>query len=207
MRKETMKTVQEITEWLRAVAAYQGDPVTRFALQLTALVLARPGELRTAAWPEIDLEAAEWSIPAEKMKTRQAHIVPLSTQAVAKLREIRVLTGGGQYVFPSAISQTQPMSDIAFQTAWRRTQSTPDAIGRCDFRTMARQILKEVLQVPPDLIDQQLAIADKDPAGLRNRRSTNLPERRAMMQRWADCLDGLRASSHAIKDSNCKEPT
>ena len=177
---------------LRAIHAYHGNLVTRCALRLAPLVFVRPGELRKAEWKEIDLEKAEWNIPAERMKMREPHLVPLSQQAIKILEEVRPLTGKGQYVFPSAISSKRPMSDNAILCAMRRMGIGKDEMSGHGFRAMARTVLDEVLQVRPDFIDHQLAHAVRDPNGRAYNRTAHLPERRQMMQQWADYLDGLR---------------
>ena len=177
---------------LRAIGGYSGHLVTKCALRLAPLVFVRPGELRTAEWQEIDLDRAEWTIPADKMKTRQAHLVPLSTQAVAILRELQPLTGQGRYVFPSARSAARPMSNNAVLAALRRMGIAKDEMTGHGFRAMARTVLDEVLNVRPDFIEHQLAHAVQDPLGRAYNRTAHLGERRKMMQLWADYLDRLR---------------
>lgn len=189
---------------LRALNDYQGTLVTKCALQLAPLVFVRPGELRQAEWSEIDLDNAEWNIPAEKMKgwvrkgITSSHLVPLSSQAVEILRELHPLTGGGRFVFPSARSNDRPMSDNAVLSALRRMGFAKDIMCGHGFRAMARTILDEVLQVRPDFIEQQLAHAVRDPLGRAYNRTTHLDERRKMMQLWADYLDGLAKGAKII---------
>jgi integrase len=124
---------------------FEGAFVTRCALRLAPLVFTRPGELRKAEWSEIDLEAAQWVIPAERMKMRQAHLVPLSSQAVGILRELHALTGRGRYVFPGARTNGRPMSENAVLAALRRMGYEKDEMTGHGFRAMARTILDEVL--------------------------------------------------------------
>lgn len=183
---------------LRAIDGYQGEPVTQCALRLAPLVFVRPGELRGAEWAEFDLDGAEWSIPAEKMKMKEPHLVPLSSQAVAVLREIHVLTGKGRYVFPSARTSTRPMSNNAILSALRRMGFAKDEMSGHGFRAMARTILDEVLQVRPDYIEHQLAHAVRDPNGRAYNRTAHLAERRKMMQLWADYLDDLKVGGNVI---------
>jgi len=169
-------------------------------LRLTPLVFARPGDLRYARWTDIDLEAAEWRFMAEK--TGKAHIVPLAVQAVDILRGLHPLTGHGEFVFPSASHPERPMHEVALQTILRRMDIGP--ISRIyDFRQMARTILSKVLKSPPDCITLQMG----HPVGSTTERIYNpalrspehrLPERRTMMQAWADWLDGLRDSSDMV---------
>jgi integrase len=158
----------------------------------------RPGELRQAEWAEIDLEAAEWNIPAEKMKTRQPHLVPFARQAVEILRELHPLTGADRYVFPSARTSRRPMSNNAVLAALRRMGFEKDEMTGHGFRAMARTMLDEVLQVRPDFIEHQLAHAVRDPNGRAYNRTAFLSERRKMMQDWADYLDDLKAGAQVI---------
>lgn len=174
---------------LRAIDSYDGTHVTRSALKLAPLLFVRPGELRQAEWAEIDLDTAEWNIPADKMKMREAHLVPLSHQAVAIFREIQPYTGGGRYVFPSARSPQRPMSDNAILSALRRMGFEKDEMSGHGFRAMARTILDEVLHVRPDYIEHQLAHAVRDPNGRAYNRTAHLEERKKMMQLWADYLE------------------
>ncbi|MEW9570548.1 tyrosine-type recombinase/integrase [Rhodanobacter sp. Si-c] len=183
---------------LRAIEGYTGDITTRAALQLSALLFVRPGELRHAEWAEIDLDAAEWNIPAGKMKMRQPHLVPLCEQAVAILHELRPLTGRGQYVFPGGRSPRRPMSNNAINAALRRMGYGTDTMTAHGFRATARTILDEVLGYRPDFIEHQLAHAVKDPNGRAYNRTAHLPERRKMMQGWADYLDALRAGGDVV---------
>lgn len=193
-----MTEPKQVGGLLRAIDAYQGTLVTRCALRLAPLVFVRPKELRMAEWSEIDLEAAEWNIPAEKMKMREPHLVPLSKQAVAILREIQPLTGKGRYVFPSPRTSARPMSDNAILSALRRMGIAKDEMSGHGFRAMARTILDEVLQVRPDFIEHQLAHAVRDPNGRAYNRTAHLTERRKMMQLWADYLDGLKAGAEIV---------
>jgi integrase len=183
---------------LRAIEGYSGDPTTRAALKLSALLFVRPGELRHAEWAEIDLDAAEWNIPAGKMKMRQPHLVPLPEQAVAILRELQPLTGRGQYVFPGGRSPRRPMSNNAINAALRRMGYGTDTMTAHGFRATARTILDEVLGYRVDYIEHQLAHAVKDPNGRAYNRTAHLPERRKMMQGWADYLDALRTGSNVV---------
>lgn len=189
---------KEVAELLRAIDGYKGSFVVKCALQLAPLVFVRPGELRQAEWTEIDFEMAEWNIPAERMKMRQAHLVPLSNQAVTILRELQALTGNSRYLFPSGRSFARFMSDNAVNAALRRMGYGTDEMTGHGFRAMARTILDEVLQVRPDFIEHQLAHAVKDPNGRAYNRTAHLAERRKMMQTWADYLDGLKSGSKVI---------
>ena len=187
-----------IGELMRAIDGYSGSLITVSAMKLAPLVFLRPGELRQAQWSEIDLDSAEWNIPAERMKMRLPHLVPLSTQAVAILREIQALTGDGTYLFPSPRTRTRPMSNNAILSALRRMGYAKEEMSGHGFRAMARTILDEVLGIRPDFIEHQLAHAVKDPNGRAYNRTAHLPERRKMMQQWADYLDKLKAGADVI---------
>jgi integrase len=176
---------------MRAIEGYDGSIITKCALQLAPLVFVRPGELRTAEWSEIDLDAVVWKIPAAKMKMREAHIVPLCTQAVAILRKLQPITGEDRYVFPGVRGRGRPMSENTINAALRRLGYGPDEMTGHGFRAMARTILDEVLEVPPAIIEAQLAHSVSDSLGRAYNRTAYLPQRRKMMQRWADYLDEL----------------
>ncbi|MDO3376557.1 tyrosine-type recombinase/integrase [Geoalkalibacter halelectricus] len=183
----------KVGDLLRAIDGYQGSFVVKSALQLAPLVFVRPGELRQAQWAELDLDRAEWNIPAERMKIKKAHGVPLSGQAVAILRELKALTGRSRYLFPSARSNARPLSDNALNAALRRMGFEKDEMTTHGFRALARTILDEVLGFRPEIIEHQLAHVVKDPLGRAYNRTTHLGERKRMMQDWADYLDGLKA--------------
>lgn len=183
---------------LRAIDGYEGYFVTKCALRLAPLVFVRPGELRQAEWKEINLDSAEWNIPAERMKMKEAHLVPLSRQAVEVLRELFAVTGRGRYLFPGVRTTSRPMSNNSVIAALRRMGYTKDEMTGHGFRAMARTILDEVLGVRPDFIEHQLAHAVRDPNGRAYNRTTHLPERRKMMQQWADYLDDLKTGAKVI---------
>jgi len=189
---------KEVAALLRAIDSLTGTFIVKCAMRLAPLVFVRPGELRQAEWAEINLDKAEWNIPAEKMKTKQPHLVPLSTQAVAILKEIQPLTGSTRYVFHSTRTVNKPMSDMALSAALRRMGYAQGEMTPHGFRAMARTILDEILQVRPDFIEHQLAHAVRDPNGRAYNRTAHLEERRKMMQQWADYLDGLKAGAKVI---------
>ncbi|WEN15734.1 integrase arm-type DNA-binding domain-containing protein [Rhodanobacter sp. AS-Z3] len=182
----------KIGELLRAIENYSGSPVTVAALKLAPLVFVRPGELRKAQWADIDLEATEWRYTASK--THTPHLVPLSKQAVAILRELHPLTGRHEYVFPGVRSVQRPMSENTVTAALRYMGFSNETMSGHGFRAMARTVLDEVLHFRPDYIEHQLAHAVRDPNGRAYNRTAHLAERRKMMQAWADYLDGLRAT-------------
>ena len=187
---------KQVAEILRAMDGYEGTPTVRCALRLAPLVFVRPGELRKAEWADIDLDVAEWRFTVTKTNT--PHIVPLSYQAVEILRELHPLTGRGRYVFPGARSNQRPMSDNAILAAMRRMGIDKDEMSGHGFRAVARTILDEVLGFRPDYIEHQLAHAVRDPNGRAYNRTAHLPERREMMQQWADYLDKLKANAEGI---------
>ncbi|SNB45931.1 integrase arm-type DNA-binding domain-containing protein [Geobacter sp. DSM 9736] len=189
---------KELAPLLRAIDGYQGTLAAQCALKLLPLLFVRPGELRHMEWAEIDLEAAEWNIPAPKMKMKQPHLVPLSQQAVDVLNEIKPLTGHGKYVFPSARSFHRCMSDNTINAAFRRMGFDGETITGHGFRATARTILDEILGFRVDFIEHQLAHAVKDPNGRAYNRTAHLAERRKMMQTWADYLDGLKTGAKVL---------
>jgi integrase len=188
---------EQAAQLLRTLDGYQGTLTVACALRLAPLVFVRPGELRAAEWADIDLDAAEWRYTVTKTNT--AHIVPLATQAVAILRELHDLTGTGRFVFPGARSNGRPMSDNAILAAMRRMGIGKDEMSGHGFRAMARTILDEVLGFRPDFIEHQLAHAVKDPNGRAYNRTAHLPERKKMMQAWADYLDKLKAGADVLQ--------
>ena len=189
---------KKVAGLLRAIDGYEGSFVTKCALRIAPLLFVRPGELRHMEWAEIDLDAAEWNIPAEKMKMGQSHLVPLSSQAVEILQEIQPLTDTGRYVFPSTRTSQRPMSNNTVLAALRRMGFEKSEMTGHGFRAMARTMLDEVLNVRPDFIEHQLAHAVRDPNGRAYNRTAFLPERREMMQTWADYLDGLKKGAKVL---------
>ncbi len=187
-----------VGELLRATDGYTGSYMVRAALRLAPLVFVRPGELRQAEWAEIDLDAAEWNIPAHKMKMREPHPVPLATQAVAILRDLYPFTGSRRYVFPGERSPKRAISNNTLNAALRRIGYDKDAMTAHGFRAMARTMLDEQLGFRADLIEHQLAHAVRDPLGRAYNRTHHLPERRKMMQAWADYLDTLRQGDRKV---------
>jgi len=186
----------EVAPLLRSIHGYCGTPAVEAALKLAPLVFVRPGELRRARWADIDLEAAEWRFTASK--TGQPHIVPLCSQAVAILRDLHPLTCRGEFVFLSARGRTRPMSENTVNAALRRLGYDSNTMTGHGFRALARTVLDEVLGFRPDFIEHQLAHAVRDPNGRAYNRTAHLPERRKMMQAWADYLDGLRTDANVV---------
>ena len=186
-----------VAQLLRAIDGYAGSPVTLAALKLAPLAFVRPGELRQMEWAEIDLDAEngpQWSIPAEKMKMRVPHIVPLAKQAVAVLEEIHPLTGSGRYVFPCNRTKGRCMSNMTINAALRRLGYEQGEMCAHGFRAMASTMLNE-LGWAQDAIERQLAHAERNKVRATYNRALLLPERRKMMQAWADYLDKLKAGA------------
>ncbi len=187
----------KLGDLLRALHAYRGGFVVASALKLAPLLFVRPGELRDAEWSEIDLDAATWCIPAHKMKMRASHIVPLSSQAVAILRELQALTGRGQYVFPSPRTSGRPMSENAVTAALRALGYDGDTMTAHGFRSTASTLLHEQ-GYPSDVIERQLAHKEGNAVKDAYDRAQHLPERIAMMQAWSDYLDALRKGADVV---------
>lgn len=195
--KTSFATITEpakIAELLRAMDGYQGSFITQCALKLAPLVFVRPGELRKAEWSEIDLDSAQWVIPAERMKMREKHIVPLSQQAVSILTELQPLTGHSQYVFPGARTNGRPMSENTVNAALRRLGYGTDDMTGHGFRHMASTLLNEQ-GWNRDAIERQMAHAERNSIRATYNYAEYLPERRKMMQAWADYLDGLKVGA------------
>ncbi|MGA7179247.1 MAG: integrase arm-type DNA-binding domain-containing protein [Thiobacillaceae bacterium] len=188
---------KQIGALLRAIHDFSGTFVTKCALQLAPLVFVRPGELRHAEWSEIDLDAAEWQIPAVKMKMGDKHIVPLSRQAAEILRAIHPLTGSGRYVFPGVRTANRPMSENTVNAALRRMGFEKHEMTGHGFRSMASTLLHEQ-GWPHDAIERQLAHAERNAVSAAYNYAEHLPKRREMMQAWADYLDGLAAGGKIV---------
>lgn len=186
---------RELAPLLRAMDTYQGNFIAQCALKLLPLFFCRPGELRHVEWREVDFEAEQINIPASKMKMKADHIIPLSSQAIAILKELQPLTGHGKYVFPSARSFSRCMSDNTINAALRRMGFDGSTVVAHGFRATARTLLHEVLQVNPYVIEAQLAHKVPDTLGNAYNRTTHIAERRKMMQKWADYLDRLKAGA------------
>jgi integrase len=193
-KSKSMATItdpKKIGVLMRAIDGYQGSIITRCALKFAPLTFVRPGELRHAEWTEINLDEFEWKIPSEKMKMRTVHIVPLSLQAITVLKEIRPLTGNGKYVFPSLRSGGRPMSNNTILAALRSMGYTKEEMTGHGFRAMASTLLHEQ-GWSSDVIERQLAHRERNSVKAAYNHAQYLPERRKMMQVWADYLDSLR---------------
>jgi integrase len=196
----------KLGELLRAIDAYQGTPVVRAALALAPLVFLRPGELRKAEWVEFDLKGATWVIPGVRMKGRlkakltgPAHVVPLAPQAVSILRDLEPLTGKGRYVFPNPLTADRPLSDNGVLSALRRMGFGKDEMTGHGFRATARTLAAERLGIATEVIEAQLAHAVPDALGRAYNRTKFMAQRRDMMAKWADYLDGLRDGAQVVR--------
>jgi len=189
---------KEVGALLRAIDGFEGQPTTRWALQLAPHVFVRPGELRQAEWSEIDLEAAVWRIPAVRMKMNREHVVPLSTQAVAILKAAGEFTGGGRYVFPSIRTPRRPMSENTLNAALRRLGYASDEMTSHGFRSTASTLLNESGKWSVDAIERALAHGDTDTVRAAYHRGAHWQERVLMAQWWSDYLDRLRQGGKVI---------
>jgi integrase len=182
---------------LRSLDGYTGQPQVTAALRLAPLLFVRPGELRRMEWSELDLDAGEWRIPAAKTKMREAHVVPLSTQAVAILRDLAPLTGPDGFVFPGTRSKDRPLSENTLNAALRRMGYAADEMTAHGFRALASTRLNE-MGWAPDIIERQLAHAERNKVRAAYNRAQHLDQRKRMMQAWADYLDGLRSGGDKV---------
>lgn len=184
---------KEVGKLLRAIDIYSGSMAVRTILQLSPLFFCRPGELRQMEWKEIDWEKSLWEIPTHKMKMGAPHIVPLCSQAVQILQDYKPYVGNSEYVFPSPRGHSRPLSDNAVRIALRNMGYDKETMSAHGFRAMARTILDEVLEFRVEWIEHQLAHSVKDANGRAYNRTSFLPQRTDMMQKWGDYLDTLKA--------------
>jgi len=188
-----------VGELLRAIDGYEGQGMTKLALQLAPHVFVRPGELRQARWEEIDLEGALWVIPPEKAKMRKPHHVPLSRQVLELLQEVQAVTGSAGYVFPSIRSRTRPMSENTVNAGLRRMGYSKDEMTGHGFRAMASTLLNESGKWHPDAIERALAHGEADKVRAAYHRGAHWKERVEMSQWWSDHLDMLRAGGEVVE--------
>ena len=177
----TITDPKEVGALMGAIDAYPGDTVTYCALRLSPLVFLRPGELRAGEWAEIDFEQKLWKIPGSRMKMKKTHIVSLSDQALAILKEIHGLTGSGKYIFPSVRSKQRPMSNVTVLAALRRMGYEKDEMCVHGFRGMASTLLHEN-RFPSEIVEMQLAHAERNKVKAAYNHAEYLTERIAMMQ-------------------------
>jgi integrase len=187
---------------LRSIETYSGQPVTKLALRFTPHVYQRPGEVRKAEWSEIDFDNALWTIPAERMKQRQPHRVPLSQQALAILREAAELSGDGRYIFPKLGSPLKPMCENAINGALRRMGYGPADMTAHGFRSTASSLLNESGKWSADAIERALSHADGNQVRAAYHRGAHWPERVEMARWWSDYLDTLKAGAKVLPFSS-----
>jgi integrase len=181
---------QKIGYLLSDIRNYTGSPIVSYALKILPYIFVRPGELRHAEWSEINFEEQTWRIPDHKMKMRTPHIVPLSNQVISWLKELHTITGSGKYLFPGRNLKTKPLSDMAINAALRYLGYDNKEIVGHGFRAMASTLLNEK-GYHPDWIERQLAHSERNSVRAAYNHAEYLPERRKMMQDWADYLDNL----------------
>ena len=192
---------KDLAELLRAIDGFNGTLTVNCALRLAPLLFARPSELRKARWSDIDLQAGEWRYTVSKTKTD--HLVPLSTQAIAILKEIQPVSGHGEYVFQGGHSPLRPMSESAVNAALKRMGfDTQTQITGHGFRATARTLLHERLNIDPHIIEHQLAHSVPDTLGSAYNRTKFIAQRKLMMQQWADYLDELKEGAKVIQLKN-----
>ncbi|MDR1578457.1 MAG: tyrosine-type recombinase/integrase [Deltaproteobacteria bacterium] len=194
----SLKEPMAVAGLLRAIDGYSGHSIVKIALQIAPYVFVRPGELRHAEWKEVNLEAAEWQIPAEKMKMKQLHIVPLAKQVLDKINELRYYTGKGRYLFPSMRSDDRPISDMTLLAGLRRLDFSKEEMTVHGFRSIASTLLNEQ-GYNRDWIERQLAHGERNSIRAAYNYAEYLPERRKMMQEWADYLDMIKRQGNDIK--------
>ncbi len=187
--------LEDLPEFLRALSCYDGEARTRLALRLAVLTFVRTTELRAARWDELDLEAAEWRIPAERMKMRSPHFVPLSRQAVATFAELRSTAGRSEYVFPSPGADGFMSNNTMLFAMYRMGFHGRATVH--GFRALASTLLNE-MGFHPDWIERQLAHDERNRVRAAYNHAQYLPERRRMMQQWADYLDDLAEGGKVI---------
>lgn len=190
---------KQVGELLRAIDGYEGQGLTKLAIQIAPHVFVRPGELRHAEWHDIDLDAGLWVIPMEKMKMRKPHHVPLSRQAADVFRDVYQATGPTGYVFPSIRSRSRPMSENTLNAALRRLGYASDEMTAHGFRAMASTLLNESGKWHPDAIERALAHGDSDKVRAAYHRGAHWQERVEMAQWWSDYLDQLRSGAEILR--------
>lgn len=190
-------TAADIAPLLKAIDAYD-SPITRTALKLTMLTVMRPSVIAGVPWAEIDLEAAEWHVPAARMKNNHAHIVSLPKQAVVMLRELQALTGDSTYVFPSPAKQRTPHVNRDSLSAALRKMGFQGIHATHGFRGMFRTVGRERLGIDSDILEAQLAHAKKGDVAKAYDRTTFDDARREAMQKWADYLDVLKVGAKVV---------
>lgn len=189
----------KVGELLRAIDGYGGRPESKIALQLLAHTFVRPGELRQAEWAEIDFDAAVWRIPAERMKMKQSHVVPLSSQSLQILRDLRELGNCGNFLFPAFHTSLRPMCENTLNVSLRRLGYSRDEMTSHGFRATASTLLNESGHWHPDAIERALAHCDRDHVRAAYHRGVHWAERVKMAQWWSNHLKQLRDGATIIR--------
>ncbi|MDX8377349.1 MAG: tyrosine-type recombinase/integrase [Mariprofundales bacterium] len=200
--RSAITTPKEAGGLMRSIQEFKGSFVVFCALRISAYAFVRQGELRHAEWSDIDLENAQWRIPANKMKMKTEHLVPLSDQVIRILHELQALTGNGTYVFPSCRTPLRPMSENTVNTALRRLGYSKEEMCAHGFRGMASTLLHE-LGWSSDLIEIQLAHCERNSVKAAYNHAQHIPERTKMMQSWADHLDNLQDGANVVAFRRC----
>ncbi|MGN7917325.1 tyrosine-type recombinase/integrase [Lysobacter sp. 22409] len=195
--RAALTSPNDVAGLLRATYGYEGQPTTAAALKLGPLLFARPGNLRAMEWSELNLNEAEWRIPGGKMKMREEHVVPLAPQAVAILRDLEPITGRNRFVFPSIRTPDRSMSENTINAALRRLGYDKDTMTGHGFRALASTRLNE-MGWAPDVIERQLAHAERNKVRAVYNRAQYMAERKKMMTAWADYLDRLRTGHEKV---------
>lgn len=188
----------QLGELLRSIDSYSGHAITRLAMQVSPHVMARPGEIRKATWAEFDLDNAVWKIPAERMKMRRPHEIPLSRQVLAYLEELSALTGPTGFVFPAFHTFKRPLSENTVNQAFRRLGYAVGEVTAHGLRTTASTLLNESGKWAPDAIERSLAHSDANSVRGVYNRGRYWDERVAMHQWWSDYLDQLRLGGDVV---------
>lgn len=190
---------RKVGELLRAIDTFTGQPSTQFALKVAPYLFVRPGELRHAEWQEVELDgdSPEWRIPAHKTKMKDIHVVPLAPQVVKILRTLKAITGDQRFLFPGLYGNDKPISDMTLGAALARLGYPSDVHTTHGFRSTASTLLNE-RSFAPDIIELQLQHKERNEVRSAYNYATKMPERRDMMNQWADYLDGLRAGGNVI---------
>ena len=187
----------ELYDLLQAIDGYRGDALTQLAIKLLAYTFVRTGELIAARWEEIDWARQEWQIPAERMKMKRDHIVPLARQTITLLEGLRTITGNREFIFHAPANKDKHLSNGAILGALRRMGYAGRMTGH-GFRALASTVLNEQRKYHPDIIERQLAHAERNEVRAAYNRAEYLLERKKMMQEWADYLDGVLANPDKV---------
>lgn len=185
--------IKDVRQVVRAIASYQGSPVVQAALKLTMYTAMRPGIVASARWEDIDLAAAEWHVPGERMKTGHDHLVSLPRQALVVLDLMQSVGGTGEYVFPAQARQKTPHLHRDTLSSALRRQGLQGKHAPHGFRGMLRTVARERLGVDPDVLEAQLAHAKRGEVQQAYDHTRFVEKRREVMQAWADYLDSLLA--------------